>query len=339
MVFIIFKYFINGLINLPIIFFSIFKHFLIGFWTILTIIPKYFINGLVYIFSKKEKKNEQTNNKTIISIVMITLSLSIYLLSVFVFSRWYVQNLKIRYLTNDIISSTEIIEKTEEIGETDTSEQPQEPDPEEENEPVYYPNDYWDYINVPYMDVNFDSLLQTNPDTVAWIKVEGTKINYPVVQSTDNDYYLHHDYRKNDNMAGWIFGDYRDDFTNFKYNTIIYGHNMNNKTMFGSLPDAVLSSSWQNNPDNHLIKLSTPTSNSVWKVFSVYTIEPEVYYLKIPASAESHQEFITTIKNRSIYNFNTDVTVNDKILTLSTCDNLGTKRVAVHAKLIKIETK
>ena len=339
MVFIIFKYFINGLINLPIIFFSIFKHFLIGFWTILTIIPKYFINGLVYIFSKKEKKNEQTNNKTIISIVMITLSLSIYLLSVFVFSRWYVQNLKIRYLTNDIISSTEIIEKTEEIGETDTSEQPQEPDPEEENEPVYYPNDYWDYINVPYMDVNFDSLLQTNPDTVAWIKVEGTKINYPVVQSTDNDYYLHHDYRKNDNMAGWIFGDYRDDFTNFKYNTIIYGHNMNNKTMLGSLPDAVLSSSWQNNPDNHLIKLSTPTSNSIWKVFSVYTIEPEVYYLKIPASAESHQEFITTIKNRSIYNFNTDVTVNDKILTLSTCDNLGTKRVAVHAKLIKIETK
>lgn len=344
MVHIIFKYFINGLINLPIIFFSIFKHFLIGFWTILTIIPKYFINGLVYIFSKKEKKNEQTNNKTIISIVMITLSLSIYLLSVFVFSRWYVQNLKIKYLTNDIISSTEIIEKTEEIDETkddepDTPEEPQEPDYEEENEPVYYPNDYWDYINVPYMDVNFDSLLQTNPDTVAWIKVEGTKINYPVVQSTDNDYYLHHDYRKNDNMAGWIFGDYRDDFTNFKYNTIIYGHNMNNKTMFGSLPDAVLSSSWQNNPDNHLIKLSTPTSNSVWKVFSVYTIEPEVYYLKIPASTESHQEFITTIKNRSIYNFNTDVTVNDKILTLSTCDNLGTKRVAVHAKLIKIETK
>lgn len=339
MVIIIFKYFINGLINLPIIFFSIFKHFLIGFWTILTIIPKYFINGLVYIFSKKEKKNEQTNNKPIIPIAMITLSLSIYLLSVFVFSRWYVQNLKIRYLTNDIISSTEIIEKTEEIGETDTSEQPQEPDSEEENKPVYYPNDYWDYINVPYMDVNFDSLLQTNPDTVAWIKVEGTKINYPVVQSTDNDYYLHHDYRKNDNMAGWIFGDYRDDFTNFKYNTIIYGHNMNNKTMFGSLPDAVLSSSWQNNPDNHLIKLSTPTSNSIWKVFSVYTIEPEVYYLKIPASAESHQEFITTIKNRSIYNFNTDVTVNDKILTLSTCDNLGTKRVAVHAKLIKIETK
>ena len=338
MVIIIFKYFINGLINLPIIFFSIFKHFLIGFWTILTIIPKYFINGLVYIFSKKEKKNEQTNNKPIIPIAMITLSLSIYLLSVFVFSRWYVQNLKIKYLTNDIISSTEIIEKTEEIDEPDNPEQPQEPDSEEENEPVYYPNDYWDYINVPYMDVNFDSLLQTNPDTVAWIKVEGTKINYPVVQSTDNDYYLHHDYRKNDNMAGWIFGDYRDDFTNFKYNTIIYGHNMNNKTMFGSLPDAVLSSSWQNNPDNHLIKLSTPTSNSVWKVFSVYTIEPEVYYLKIPASAESHQEFITTIKNRSIYNFNTDVTVNDKILTLSTCDNLGTKRVAVHAKLIKIET-
>ena len=340
MVFIIFKYFINGIINLPIIFFSIIKHFLIGLWTTLTIIPKYFILGIVNIFNRKRKKNE-TINKPLIPIITIGLSLSIYFLSVFIFSKWYVQNLKIKYLTNDIISSTEIIEKVEENSDDNDSENSNDNNlnNNDDDNNSYYPNDYWDYINVPYLDVNFDTLLQTNQDTVAWIKVEGTKVNYPVVQSTDNDYYLHHDYRKNDNIAGWIFGDYRDDFTNFKYNTIIYGHNMNNKTMFGSIPDAVLSSSWQNNPDYHLIKLSTPTSNSIWKVFSVYTIEPEVYYLKIPASSESHQEFITTIKNRSIYNFNTDVTVNDKILTLSTCDNLGTKRVAVHAKLVKIEKK
>lgn len=340
MVFIIFKYFINGIINLPIIFFSIIKHFLIGLWTTLTIIPKYFILGIVNIFNRKRKKNE-TINKPLIPIITIGLSLSIYFLSVFIFFKWYVQNLKIKYLTNDIISSTEIIEKVEENSDDNDSENSNDNNlnNNDDDNNSYYPNDYWDYINVPYLDVNFDTLLQTNPDTVAWIKVEGTKVNYPVVQSTDNDYYLHHDYRKNDNIAGWIFGDYRDDFTNFKYNTIIYGHNMNNKTMFGSIPDAVLSSSWQNNPDYHLIKLSTPTSNSIWKVFSVYTIEPEVYYLKIPASSESHQEFITTIKNRSIYNFNTDVTVNDKILTLSTCDNLGTKRVAVHAKLVKIEKK
>lgn len=340
MVFIIFKYFINGIINLPIIFFSIIKHFLIGLWTTLTIIPKYFILGIVNIFNRKRKKNEIIN-KPLIPIITIGLSLSIYFLSVFIFSKWYVQNLKIKYLTNDIISSTEIIEKVEENSDDNDSENSNDNNlnNNDDDNNSYYPNDYWDYINVPYLDVNFDTLLQTNPDTVAWIKVEGTKVNYPVVQSTDNDYYLHHDYRKNDNIAGWIFGDYRDDFTNFKYNTIIYGHNMNNKTMFGSIPDAVLSSSWQNNPDYHLIKLSTPTSNSIWKVFSVYTIEPEVYYLKIPASSESHQEFITTIKNRSIYNFNTDVTVNDKILTLSTCDNLGTKRVAVHAKLVKIEKK
>lgn len=339
MIIIIFNYFIKGIINLPIIFLSILKHFLIGFWTILTIIPKYFILGLIYIFNKKKKAI--TINKPIIPVTMITLSLSIYLLSVFIFSRWYVQNLKIKYLTNDIISSTEIIEKNEEINEpnNDITEELPEQNDNENNNNIYYPNDYWDYINVPYMDVNFESLLQTNSDTVAWIKVEGTKINYPVVQSTDNDYYLHHDYRNNNNMAGWIFGDYRDDFTKFKYNTIIYGHNMNNKTMFGSLPDAVLSSKWQNNPDNHLIKLSTPTSNSIWKIFSVYTIEPEIYYLKTAFSTESFQEFINTINNRSIYNFNTEVNINDKILTLSTCDNLGTKRVVVHAKLIKIEEK
>ena len=139
-------------------------------------------------------------------------------------------------------------------------------------------------------------------------------------------------YQKTINAIGTLF-------KNFKKNTIIYGHNLNNKTMFGSIPDSVLSSRWQKNEDNHIIKMSTPTSNTIWKIFSVYTIEPETYYLKTAFSTESFQEFINTIKNRSVYDFNTDITTNDKILTLSTCDNIGTKRVVVHAKLVKIEQK
>lgn len=276
---------------------------------------------------------------------MISLSLFIYFLSVFLFSRWYVQSLKLKYLTNDIISSTEIIEKVESAEDTDTEIDDNDDDNnnnnnnENSNNEIYYPNDYWDYINVPYIDVNFNSLLQKNNDTVAWLKVEGTNVNYPVVQTTDNSYYLSHDYNKNPNAGGWVFGDYRSNFSNFKRNTIIYGHNLNNKTMFGSIPDSVLSNSWQKNENNHIIKMSTPTSNTVWKIFSVYTVEPETYYLKTAFSTESFQEFINTIKNRSVYNFNTDITTDDKILTLSTCDNTGTKRVVVHAKLVKIEKK
>lgn len=342
MIIIIFKYFINGLINLPIILFSIIKHFFIGLVVTITIIPRYFIIGIKCIFSKNTRDEIKINNKPLIPIIMLSLSLFIYFLSVFLFSRWYVQNLKLKYLTNDIISSTEIIEKVEEDENTNTDiddNTENENNSENSNSNVYYPNDYWDYINVPYIDVNFNSLLQKNSDTVAWLKVEGTNVNYPVVQTTDNSYYLYHDYNKNPNAGGWVFGDYRSNFNDFKRNTIIYGHNLNNKTMFGSIPDSVLSNNWQKNENNHIIKMSTPTSNTIWEIFSVYTIEPETYYLKVAFSTESFQEFINTVKNRSVYNFNTEVNVNDKILTLSTCDNIGTKRVVIHAKLVKIDKK
>ena len=193
-------------------------------------------------------------------------------------------------------------------------------------------------MNVPFMNVDFNELLKKNHDTVGWIKVEGTKVNYPVVQSTDNDYYLSHAFNKTANQGGWIFADYRVNFKDFGKNTIIYGHNMNNKTMFGSVPN-MLYNSYLSNSSNYYIKISTPTSNSVWKVFSIYTVDPQTYYLKTNFKSEPYSKFLSTLKSRSIYNFGIDVSENDKILTLSTCDNTGTKRVAVHAKMINIEYK
>ena len=113
---------------------------------------------------------------------------------------------------------------------------------------------------------------------------------------------------------------------------------MNNKTMFGSIPN-MLYNGYLSNSSNYYIKISTPTSNSVWKVFSIYTVEPQTYYLKTNFKSEPYSKFLSTLKSRSIYNFGIDVSENDKILTLSTCDNTGTKRVAVHAKMINIEYK
>lgn len=281
---------------------------------------------------KKEKSSKQTKN---LSLAIMGLSLTVYLICVFLISRWSVQKLKIKYLSEDIINSTEIIEKEENtINETEpTPDSEPEPIPDTTNNNSYYPNADSDYLRV-----NFNELLEKNSDTVGWIKVDGTKVNYPIVQADDNDYYLSHAFDKNNNIAGWIFADYRVDFENFGKNTIIYGHNMNNKTMFGSVP-SMLKSSYLNNSSNYYIKISTPTCNTVWKVFSIYTIEPEVYYLKTNFRTESFENFLNTIKGRSIYNFGIDVTPDDKILTLSTCDNTGTKRVAVHAKMINIEYK
>ena len=336
-----FKIFYLGIVSLIKFVINFFKYFFIGLYNIVTLIPKYFVLGIIAIFGKKKRKKISKQNKKI-SLAIAGTTFAIYLVCVFLISRWYVQGLKIKYLSNDIINSTDIIEKEDKDNNNQTEPEPEPEEPSdntsENNTPVYYPNDYWDYMNVPFMEVNFTELLKKNPDTVGWIKVDGTKVNYPVVQAQDNDYYLSHAFNKRNNAGGWVFADYRVDFKDFGRNTIIYGHNMNNKTMFGSIPN-MLYSGYLNNSSNYYIKISTPTSNTVWKVFSIYTIEPEVYYLKTNFKSEPYDKFLSTLKSRSVYNFGIDVTTDDKILTLSTCDNTGTKRVAVHAKMINIEYK
>ena len=336
-----FKIFYLGIVSLIKFVIKFFKYFFIGLYNIITLIPKYFVLGIIYIFGKKEKKKISKQNKKI-SFAIVGTTFAIYLVCVFLISRRYVQGLKIKYLSNDIINSTDIIEKEDKDNNNQTVPEPEPEEPSdntsENDAPVYYPNDYWDYMNVPFMEVNFTELLKKNPDTVGWIKVDGTKVNYPIVQAEDNDYYLSHAFNKRSNAGGWVFADYRVDFKDFGRNTIIYGHNMNNKTMFGSIPN-MLYSGYLNNSNNYYIKISTPTSNTVWKVFSVYTIEPEVYYLKTNFRTEPYDKFLNTLRDRSVYDFGIDVTTDDKILTLSTCDNTGTKRVAVHAKMINIEYK
>ena len=324
----IMKSFVDGIVFVGKVVFSLIKHFLIGLFVVLTIYPKYFGIGMVYLLDRRKREQiKQKRGKPIIPLIMMVLSLIIYLIMVFIFTRWYVQNKRIEYLQDDILNSTVRIEEIENDLNTDSS-------TGENNEIIADSN----YSDVPYIDVDFTNLLNTNSETVAWIKVNGTIIDYPVVQHNDNDYYLHHDFYGNATDLGWVFGDYRDNFSTFGYNTIIYAHNLINDTMFGSLSN-VLTSSWQNNTDNHYVKISTPTSNTVWKVFSVYTIVPTVDYLKTSFTENEYQEFLNMLTGRSVYNFDVPLSTNDKIITLSTCDDAGTKRLVVHAKLVKVQYK
>ena len=188
------------------------------------------------------------------------------------------------------------------------------------------------------INVDFYDLKKTNPDVVGWLKVNGTNINYPFVQTKDNKYYLTHDFNKTYNEAGWVFLDYRNDKTNNK-NTIIYAHARNDKTMFGSLKN-VLSNGWLNNTNNYVVKISTETENTLWQVFSVYHIPTSSDYLQTSFSNNTeYQEFLNMIKNRSSYTFNTNVSTTDNILTLSTCFNTVNDKLVMHAKLIKKEVK
>jgi len=342
-------YFILGLKTIPIVLIKFIIYFFKGLFIVLTIFPKYFIVGLKTILKRDKtiiKEQIKKDNPKKVLITML-LSLIIYLSCVFFISKWTVQQLKINYLANTISENTDIL--IEEENNITNNNQPNEIQPEEPEEnieeipqiqqqPVYYPNDYWDYINVPMINVNFDELIKKNPDTVGWIKINNTKVNYPVVQANDNDYYLKHSFNKTKNSGGWIYADYRVNFTNFGKNTIIYGHNLTNRTMFGSLVETQ-KPYWYQNPDNKYIKFSTPTSNTVWAIFSIYTIEPVTDYLRTNFQNHSYKDYIDTMKSRSIYDFGIDVTEEDKILTLSTCNDSGTKRIVVQAKMVTINYK
>ncbi len=218
----------------------------------------------------------------------------------------------------DVIDNTDI-----EVIETEEKEQ--------KDEGTNY---YWDFINTSMINVDFTKLKKVNKDTTGWIQVSGTNINYPFVQTKDNSYYLSHSFDKSYNYMGWVFLDYRNNINNLSQNTVVYGHGLLNNTMFGSLKK-VVKKNWYSNPENYTIKISTEKENTVWQVFSTYTIKPESYYITTNFSTnESFNKFIQTIKKRSVYDYKLDVNANDKILTLSSCYD-DTKRVVLHAKLIK----
>ena len=182
--------------------------------------------------------------------------------------------------------------------------------------------------------VDFEKLKEKNSDIVAWLKVNGTNIETTVVKTTNNDYYLTHNFNKEYNSAGWIFADYKNKVDGTDKNLVIYGHNMRDDSMFGSLK-WVINEDWYNNEDNKYITLITENETQVYEVFSVYQIEKEDYYIQINFNTEKEfNTFAQTIKKRSKKDFNVDVNKEDTVLTLSTCANNNKYRVVLHAKKI-----
>lgn len=192
-------------------------------------------------------------------------------------------------------------------------------------------NNEMDSNNEEYK-IDFAKLKQKNSDAIAWIKVNGTDIDFPVVKGTDNSYYLTHNFDKEKNKAGWIFADYRNKFDGTDKNIIIYGHNMKNGSMFASLKD-VIKEEWYNSENNKYIALITENENYKYQVFSVYQTETEEYYLQ--TNILNFKEFVEKIKGRSKKNFNVDIKETDSILTLSTCADNTKYRVVLHAVKVK----
>ena len=273
----------------------------------------------------KKRKKRKLNKGKLLSLIILLIMIPILAFSTYKIVVYLIETPKTKDLIKDITDNTKIKEYESEDAEIIKSD-------EKPNTP------YWNFIKMKLIDVDFNSLKETNNDTVVWLFVGGTNVNYPVVQTSNNDYYLNHSFDKTKNSGGWLFMDYRNDKNDYGKNTIIYGHNMKNQTMFGTLKK-LLSKEWYKNQDNRIIKMSSENYNTLWQIYSVYTLETTSDYIQTDfASDEEYQKFIDLVKGRSIADFNTSVTTSDKNLTLSTCHG-SAKKLVVHAKLIKIEAK
>lgn len=273
---------------------------------------------------KKRKIKIKWGNLTILLIILICTA--IFIISIANILKWTIDNKKTDKQT-EIITNIKVIEEVTDDENTEIIEQPITID---KNAP------YWNFIKMNLIDADFNELKQINKEVRGWIQVNGTNINYPYVQASDNDFYLNHSFDKSSNGAGWIFMDYRNNPQEFDKNTIIYGHGRSNTSMFGTLKN-ILKSSWFKDSNNYVIKLATEQENSLWEVFSVYKIPTTSDYLQIKFSSdEEFQNFANKLIERSSYNFNTPVNSTDKIITLSTCWN-NEEKVVMHAKLIKTQ--
>lgn len=190
------------------------------------------------------------------------------------------------------------------------------------------------YAKVDVNSVSIKNLRKDNVRIVSWLTVDGTNINYPIVKGDDNSFYLNHDINGNIKLSGWTFMDYRNKADLSDNNTIFYGHNLSNKTSFGSLSNLYKKEWFENS--NHYIIIIDETGKHLYEIFSVYTIDPEVYYLQnIFTNKDDFYVFIETLRSRSIYDFNVKLKKTDKIITLSTCTSDNKNRNVVHARLIE----
>ncbi len=171
---------------------------------------------------------------------------------------------------------------------------------------------------------DYSALIEENSDLVGWITVQNTEINHPVVKYTDNDYYLNHSFEKKYDYRGAIFMDYRNDSVNLDSNTIIYGHNAYDTTMFSELVQYEDIEFYKKSP---VIEFNTLEANYKWKIYGVFITnatasEDNGYifnYIYPYMDGENFNGFIEEVNKRRLYTTDVDITDDDKMLVLSTC--------------------
>ena len=177
--------------------------------------------------------------------------------------------------------------------------------------------------------------LADNPDIVAYLFIEGTNVSNVVVQGPDNAFYLHRDMFGNRNVNGSLFMDYRNAPNFTDPNTIVYGHNMNNGTMFHNLRYYMQRDFFEAHPH---IKVITDDTIFVYEIFSAFSTHIDFDYIQVDFEDDEFGELVEEIVRRSVYDTSVEVSAEDRILVLSTCTNVNrnTRMVVVGRLAIEL---
>lgn len=253
-------------------------------------------NQNTVIPADEQKENKQKPQATvIISRIVLVVSVLVFLVSGVIFAKNYLELRKNKLEAQKLAS--QLGNKAEEVE---------------------------DAVGVDGILEKYRDLYNQNHDLVGWITVPNTKIDHPVVQAADNDFYLRKNFSKKYERRGSIFMDFRCDPVNFLKNTILYGHNYLDSTMFSDLEKYKDLDFYKSAP---VIEFNTIYKNYKWKVFGVYLSNADekddngyaLYYIHPFMTDDNFEAYVQTVRERSIINMPVDVERTDKILTLSTC--------------------
>lgn len=195
---------------------------------------------------------------------------------------------------------------------------------------------------IPSIVVDFDKLLEINSDSVGWLEIPSLGISYPIVQGPDNDFYLQHDINKNFAWSGAIYLDYRCSRELDEAHATIYGHHMNDGSMFAALLMYDNEDFFKKNQEknNNYVYIYLKDTIKIYQMFAVvdtfFETDPDSFIVSL-YTEESKQNYLDHIKEKQLYDTGITATKNDTLLTLYTCqaDSSSKERHMIHTKLIK----
>lgn len=278
-------------------------------------------------FSKKKKEKSAKAFKIIVCIIsVITLLVS----STFLAKRGIEKYIVLPKENTKYKLPEDVVEELDDLSDEDAW--------------AYLYKQYPDLMNVEFPPgINYEYALQyaQNPQMFGYIKIEGTKVDYPVAQAQNNKYYLNHDFYGSSTSYGAIFASHIDSINPLPRNTLLYGHNMKDGARFAAITNYKSLEYFKEHP---VIEFNTLYEKHKWKVYAAIITNGNIdgddgYFFDFTfdnCSDTCYAEFIEEVDKRKLYNTGVDLTTDDKIITLCTCSyEFDNARLIVIARMVR----